>query len=105
MGAYRDESGTWRYRKRIGLPDGSSVRIEGTPAVNTKLAAEKEERDHLDRILGGAPKPSSTRREPCKEVLTLGRFIEEIWWPKYRSGGGKRGMNSHTTLREKEAHI
>lgn len=105
MGAYRDESGTWRYRKRIKLPDGSAIRIKGTPAVNTKLAAEKEEREHIDRVTGALPRPEGHRQEPSKEVVTLGKFIDEIWWPKYRTGGGRRGVNSPTTLREKEAHI
>lgn len=105
MGAYRTRSGQWRYRRRIRLPDGSAVRIKGTPAVNTKLAAEQGERDHIDRVLRGAPKPNASHREPAKEVVTLGKFIEEIWWPKYRTGGGRRGVNSLTTLREKEAHI
>ena len=50
MPAYRDlRNGTWRYRKLIRLPDGSSMRIEGTPNVNTKDAAEKAERDRIDR--------------------------------------------------------
>lgn len=41
----------WRYRKRVRLPDGTSVRIAGTPAVNTKRAAEEAERAHVERVL------------------------------------------------------
>jgi len=40
-----------------------------------------------------------------KEALTLSKFIDEIWWPKYRVGGGKRGVNSTTTIMEKETHL
>src|SRR5450432_1097622 len=56
MPAYRDRrSGGWRYRKRIRLPDGSRPRIEGTPSLNTKLAAEAAERAHIERLLRGEP--------------------------------------------------
>ena len=45
MPAYRDgRSGVWRYRKRVRMPDGSRPRIEGTPPLNTKLAAEQAEK-------------------------------------------------------------
>lgn len=56
MPAYRDRrGGGWRYRKRIRLPDGSRPRIEGTPSLNTKLAAEAAERAHIERLLRGGP--------------------------------------------------
>jgi integrase len=56
MPAYRDRrGGGWRYRKRIRLPDGSRPRIEGTPSLNTKLAAEAAERAHIERLLRGEP--------------------------------------------------
>jgi integrase len=56
MPAYRDRrGGGWRYRKRIRLPDGSRPRIEGTPSINTKQAAEAAERAHIERLLRGAP--------------------------------------------------
>lgn len=52
MPAYEDErDGKWRYRKRVTLPDGRSIRIGGTPATNTKKAAEAAERAHIDRVL------------------------------------------------------
>jgi integrase len=100
MGAYRDQHGRWRYRKRIPLLDGSFARVKGTPALNTKAAAETAERTHIERALRGA----SGSEEP-KEVLTLKQFIEDVWWPKYKIGGGKRGINQETSLREKEGHI
>jgi hypothetical protein len=42
---------TWRYRKTITLPDGSKIRITGTPPINTRVAAEAAERDHIQRAL------------------------------------------------------
>jgi integrase len=56
MPAYPDRrSGCWRYRKRVRLPDGNSERIEGTPSLNTKQAAEAAERAHIERLLRGTP--------------------------------------------------
>jgi integrase len=98
MGAYRDQHGRWRYRKRIRLHDGTFIRVRGSPALNTKASAEQAERAHIERALRGAP-------EAKKEVLTLKQFIEDVWWPKYKIGGGKRGINQETSLREKEGHI
>lgn len=55
MPAYRDarpgRAPQWRYRKRITLPSGKQIRIEGTPLTNTKVAAEAAERKHIDRVL------------------------------------------------------
>jgi len=99
MGAYRDQHGQWRYRKRIRLLDGHFVRVRGTPSLNTKASAEQTERAHIERALRGALGPNA---KP-KEVLTLSKFIEEIWWPKYRLGGGRRGVNSATTVMETES--
>jgi hypothetical protein len=73
MPAYRDlRNGTWRYRKLIRLPDGSSTRIEGTPNVNTKDAAEKAERDRIDR-------EEEAIRNPKKEVAPIfAKFAEKF---------------------------
>lgn len=100
MGAYRDKHGRWRYRKRIRLLDGSFIRVKGSPALNTKTDAETAERAHIERELRGALGAKAN-----KEVLTLEKFVVEIWWPKYRLGGGSRGVNSATTLMEKEMHL
>jgi hypothetical protein len=59
------------------------------------------ERAHIERALRGALGPNA---KP-KQVLTLSNFIEEIWWPKYRLGGERRGVNSATTVMEKEYHM
>ncbi len=73
MPAYRDRrSGIWRYRKRVRLHDGSRPRIEGTPSLNTKLAAEQAERAHIERLLRGEPD------KPQKEVPTFEEFAPEF---------------------------
>lgn len=73
MPAYRDRrSGVWRYRKRVRLLDGSRPRIEGTPSLNTKLAAEQAERAHIERLLRGEP------TNPPKEVPTFEEFVPEF---------------------------
>jgi integrase len=63
MPVQRDKTGTWRYRKVVKLPDGTRERISGTPSRNTKLEADRAERDHMDRVLNPPPKK--------KEVPTL----------------------------------
>jgi integrase len=109
MGAHRDNQGTWRYRKWITLTDGTGTRVKGTPAINTKLEAERAERAHIERVLRRDREPterSSQVPERRKEVpLTVSKFVQETWWPKYRAGGGRRGVNSPTTLMEKETHL
>ena len=59
MPARRDANGRWRYRKVVKLADGSKVRVSGTPEINTKLEAERAERDHIARTIN----PSLARKE------------------------------------------
>src|SRR5450432_4441611 len=87
----------WRYRTKIRLHDGRTERICGTPAINTKAGAQAAERAHIERALRGQADGELEK----KEVLTLERFIDEIWWPTYPSGRGNRP----TTIHEKESHI
>jgi integrase len=83
MPAYRDlRNGTWRYRKLIRLPDGSSTRIEGTPNVNTKDAAEKAERDHIDR-------EEEAIRNPKKEVAPIFAKFAETFMTTYAKTNNK----------------
>ncbi len=68
MTTYRDKrDGTWRYRVVVKLPDGRKLRISGTPTLNTKLAAERAEREHVERTLSEAVveryAPGAARRE------------------------------------------
>lgn len=61
MSVRRDRNGKWRYRKVVKLRDGSRVRVSGTPTLNTRLAAEQEERAHIDRTLN--PRTVVERKE------------------------------------------
>jgi integrase len=102
MAVMRDpRNGIWRYRKQVNFADGRTKRISGKPNVNTRAAAEAAERKHIERVERD-PDLAFTKR---KEAPDLKTFIEEIWWPKYELGGGKRGKNSVTTLGEKRVHI
>ncbi len=94
MAVGRDHrDGTWRYRKVVKLADGRKVRLTGTPAINTKQAAEAAERAHIIRALD----PKAER----KEVPTFERFVEDRWWPTYPAAAGNRS----TTKTEKEIHL
>jgi integrase len=75
MAVLRDASGRWRYRKTINLPGGRKERISGTPIVNTKMAAENAEREHIQRLLSA---PSTPPPAPPKEVPTFAKFAEEF---------------------------
>ena len=74
MAVLRDGRGRWRYRKTLNLPGGRKERISGTPIMNTKMAAETAEREHIERLLSS---PSSPSGRP-KEVPTLAVFAEEF---------------------------
>jgi integrase len=68
--AYRDQrTGRWRFRKWITLRDGRKERIAGTPAINTKQAAETAERVLIERALD----PHTINR---KEIPTFEAFVE-----------------------------
>lgn len=70
----KDEwGGVWRYRKVVRLPDGRKVRIAGTPAINTKKAAEEAERAHIERALN--PPPVEKDRRLMSDVFDL--FLDE----------------------------
>lgn len=73
MPAYRDKrTGRWRYRKWVTLPNGTRDRITGTPATDTKKAAEDAERKHVERAMTpGRVVPVS---KPQQEVPTIRDF-------------------------------
>lgn len=77
MPAYRDKSGRWRYRKVLCRPDGTKVRISGTPAIDKKWAAEQAEEDHLLREIEAARKPKPRKEVPSFEEWFLGRYMKE----------------------------
>jgi integrase len=74
MAVVRDSRGRWRYRKTINLPGGRKERISGTPILNTKMAAENAEREHIQRLLTSPATPPA----PPKEVPTFAKFAEEF---------------------------
>jgi integrase len=97
MAVRRDEeTEQWRYRKVVKLPDGRKVRISGTPTLNTKVEAERAERDHVQRTL--YPPPSPVR---SKEVPTFEKFVDEHWMPTYPASAGNR----QSSVEEKELHL
>lgn len=74
MATRKDErDGIWRYSKRVTMPDGRSVRIYGTPAINTQKAAEAAERAHVERTLN--PPPVERSRMLMSDVLD--RFMTD----------------------------
>jgi integrase len=93
MPVRRDREGRWRYQKVVRLPDGRKVRVCGTPTLNTKLEAEREEREHIRRVIEG---------KEAKEVPTLTKFVEGPggWLETYPIAIGNRP----SSIREKEVH-
>jgi integrase len=67
--------GTWRYRVIVKPPNGKGIRISGTPQINTKVAAEIAEREHIQRVLSPPPSPTVS---PAKEVPYFGEFADEF---------------------------
>ena len=72
MPAYRDSrDDRWRYRKWILTPLGKKIRITGTPAVDTKVAAEAAERAHIDRVLHPERFAATTAKAVSEQKETL----------------------------------
>ncbi len=67
---------SWRYRVQIRLPDGSSKRIQGTPALNTKEAAERAEREHITRLEEAIRNPKAQPKEEAPKAPTFEAFAE-----------------------------
>lgn len=85
MPAYLDrrDGATWRYRKRVTLPDGRRIRIEGTPPLNTKKAAEHAEHMHVLRVTNpGMVAPPATLVTKKIAIPTL-REYGEVFLDKY----------------------
>lgn len=75
----RDER--WRYRKWVALPNGTRTRITGTPATNTKKAAEDAERLHVLRVTNPGLVPelaTSSASATRKEVPTIREYMKEF---------------------------
>lgn len=75
MPVYKRNDGAkvWHYRKRVTLPDGSSIRIHGSPAIDTKKAAEDAERAHVERVLN----PPAVKIERRKMSDVFDRFLAD----------------------------
>lgn len=84
MPAYKDpRNGQWRYRKWVTGPDGTRHKISGTPATDTKTAAESAERRHIDRILNPgsvveAALEATPQRMVKHAVPTVAEFVERF---------------------------
>jgi integrase len=74
MAAYKDDTGRWRYRRRIRLPNGKRTRIKGTPETNTRAAAEAAERDRIWRLQN----PLAFADATPKEVPTLREYTDQF---------------------------
>lgn len=57
------------------LPNGRRTRIKGTPPVDTKAAAERAEREHIERVCEDVRNPAAAKR---REVPTLEEFKVEF---------------------------
>jgi integrase len=58
----------WHYRKMVRLPDGRKKRVSGTPSRNTRLAAERAERDAIDLLINPRPVEVEAVARPFRDV-------------------------------------
>lgn len=87
MPAYEDKrDGRWRYRKRVDLPDGRRIRVTGTPATDTKKAAEAAERAHIDRVLHPERARAQAAAVPDRKEKTTLREFEKRFMAGYLPG-------------------
>ena len=75
MPVQKDKHGRWRYRTVVRLPDGRKVRISGTPELNTKAAAQDEERLHIQRL------KNPTMAKPA--APKFGEFFNGRFWQEW----------------------
>jgi integrase len=82
MSAYVDEWNKgprrWRYRVQIRLPDGTSKRLQGTPALNTKEAAERAEREHITRLEDAIRNPKAQPKEAAPTFEAFAKTFLEV---------------------------
>lgn len=96
MSAYKDKTGTWRYRCTVTLRDGTTERISGTPsAANTKLAALEAEASHRERTVN-----PPTIVAPKKAAPGFAAF-SKTWLDAYPASA----ENRTSTIKEKEFHV
>lgn len=99
MSVYKDTAGRWRYRIVVKRHDGSKVRISGTPEINTRAAAQSEERADIERSKAAAVLmpmgPAYIALPP-----TVAEFSSE-WIGTYCTGQANRA----STVTEKQGHL
>jgi len=80
MPVARGKDGRWRYRAMAEKPDGTRIRIHGSAPrhINTKVAAQKAEYDHIDRIAHPERAP-----KPRKEVPTFKEWFNGRFWTEW----------------------
>jgi integrase len=90
----RGSDGRWRYREVVRTPDGTSERISGCAPkhINTKVAAQEELRQHIERIL------HPERATKNKEVMTFGEWFNGRFWREWVVGR----KNKPTEVRSKQ---
>lgn len=89
----RKIDGAWRYRIVVKRPDGTKVRISGTPEINTRVAAEREERLHVDRL----KVPEAKKEIPLMRVDAFAR----LWLDEHAVASG----NKSSTRAQRESHL
>lgn len=82
MAVRKNARSRWIYRIVVKLPDGSKVRISGTPTRNNRASAEKAERDHIERTLNPPP-PEPVQGPTFRE-------FSETWLPRHPAAAGNR---------------
>lgn len=97
MSAYKDATGQWRFRKSIRLSDGRRERISGTPNVSSRQAAEKAEREAIDRLENPEKYPDmASKTTPAETFVT---FVTE-WLRTYPAA-----TNKPSTVAHRELHV
>ena len=79
----------------VKLPDGRKVRINGTPALNTRLAAEEAERAHILKLLN----PTL----PAKEAPTIKDFKDQFL--DHMRGNRRKASTVYAAEVALDAHI
>ncbi len=100
MPVRQDNDGRWFFRKVVTLPDGTTKRISGWPAINKAWAAKKAEEDAILRFVDEARRPANDQASK-EEIPTFGKFVDERWLPTYPAAAGNRA----TTTKEKMMHV
>jgi integrase len=87
MPARMHPDGKWRYRKVVTLSDGTRTRISGTPATNTKAAAETAEGRAVAERLRLAREEQRAKAMPTFADWFHGRFWTERLLSRLQSAG------------------